>query len=31
MDDNRHAFRVLPGLRRGLATEAPLPTRLTRP
>ena len=25
---NRHAFRVLPGMRRGLRTEVPLPTRL---
>src|SRR5690349_10562313 len=25
---NRHAFRVLPGMRRGLTTEVPLPTRL---
>ena len=26
--DNRHAFRLRPGMRRGLATEVPLPTRL---
>jgi uncharacterized protein len=26
--DNRHAFRLHPGMRRGLRTEAPLPTRL---
>jgi predicted TIM-barrel fold metal-dependent hydrolase len=25
---NRHSFRVRPGMRRGLSTEAPLPTRL---
>jgi predicted TIM-barrel fold metal-dependent hydrolase len=25
---NRHAFRLLPGMRRGLRTEIPLPTRL---
>ena len=25
---NRHAFRVRPGMRRGLRTEVPLPTRL---
>src|SRR5712691_901921 len=25
---NRYAFRVLPGMRRGLRTETPLPTRL---
>jgi len=25
---NRHAFRLLPGMRRGLCTEVPLPTRL---
>jgi uncharacterized protein len=25
---NRHAFRLRPGMRRGLATELPLPTRL---
>ena len=25
---NRYAFRVLPGMRRGLASETPLPTRL---
>jgi predicted TIM-barrel fold metal-dependent hydrolase len=25
---NRHAFRILPGMRRGLRTEVPLPTRL---
>jgi predicted TIM-barrel fold metal-dependent hydrolase len=25
---NRHAFRVLPGMRRGLSTEVPIPTRL---
>ena len=28
MDENRHAFRVLPGMRRGHRTEIPLPTRL---
>jgi predicted TIM-barrel fold metal-dependent hydrolase len=27
-DGNPHAFRMAPGLRRGLRTEAPLPTRL---
>jgi hypothetical protein len=26
--DNRHAFRLRPGMRRGLRTEVPLPTRL---
>jgi predicted TIM-barrel fold metal-dependent hydrolase len=26
--DNRHAFRIGPGLRRGLRSEVPLPTRL---
>lgn len=26
--DNRHAFRIRPGMRRGLRTEVPLPTRL---
>ena len=26
--ENRHAFRVRPGMRRGLRTETPLPTRL---
>src|SRR5689334_18440747 len=25
---NRHAFRVLPGMRRGLSSEVPVPTRL---
>jgi uncharacterized protein len=25
---NRHAFRVCPGMRRGLSTETPIPTRL---
>jgi hypothetical protein len=25
---NRHAFRIRPGIRRGLRTEVPLPTRL---
>jgi uncharacterized protein len=25
---NRHAFRIAPGMRRGLLTETPLPTRL---
>ncbi|HEU4440040.1 MAG TPA: hypothetical protein VFT36_12375, partial [Methylomirabilota bacterium] len=25
---NRYAFRVLPGMRRGLTSESPLPTRL---
>ena len=25
---NRHAFRIRPGMRRGLQTEAPIPTRL---
>ncbi len=28
MKPNRHAFRVRPGMRRGLRTEVPLPTRL---
>ena len=28
MDEARHAFRVLPGMRRGLSSEIPLPTRL---
>ena len=27
-DQNPHAFRILPGMRRGLASELPLPTRL---
>ncbi len=27
-DENRHAFRLGPGLRRGVRTEIPLPTRL---
>jgi predicted TIM-barrel fold metal-dependent hydrolase len=27
-DGNRHAFRLRPGMRRGLRTELPLPTRL---
>ena len=26
--DNRHSFRLRPGMRRGLRTEVPLPTRL---
>jgi len=26
--DNSHSFRIRPGMRRGLCTEAPLPTRL---
>jgi predicted TIM-barrel fold metal-dependent hydrolase len=26
--ENRHAFRIAPGMRRGLGTEIPLPTRL---
>lgn len=26
--ENRHAFRIRPGMRRGLRTEVPLPTRL---
>ena len=25
---NRHSFRIRPGMRRGLRTEVPLPTRL---
>ncbi len=28
MNPNRHAFRVRPGMRRGVRTEVPLPTRL---
>jgi len=28
MRPNRHAFRIRPGMRRGLQTEVPLPTRL---
>jgi hypothetical protein len=28
MGQNRHAFRLRPGMRRGLRTEVPLPTRL---
>jgi len=27
-DQNRHAFRIRRGMRRGLRTEVPLPTRL---
>jgi hypothetical protein len=27
-DDNRYAFRLRPGMRRGLRTEVPVPTRL---
>jgi len=26
--DNRHAFRIRPGMRQGLRSETPLPTRL---
>ena len=28
MKPNRHAFRILPGMRQGLTSEIPLPTRL---
>ena len=28
MDAHRHTFRLRPGMRRGLRTEVPLPTRL---